>query len=311
MLAYLEGLRAVDGGAPCSQLAGKIYSDFFAEPLESKSKKKETNLLHSFDAVASNQEVPPAPSEADVWIFGYGSLVWKADFPYIDRRRGFVWGFKRRFYQHSIDHRGIPERPGRVVTLLPGDPNRDRVYGVAYRIAAEQKGAVLDHLDYREKNGYERCSLEFHEYPKETGASSSSDPIQVIMYVATQANDSYAGHVWQVSCIARQIFSSAGPSGPNREYLFNLAAAMEQLFPGAVDEHLEELVASVRRFIEEDEPQLLRGALLQEIQGILSKEEEKPLPELARRLEELLERSQQPGGREWLLHGQLQRRSEA
>ncbi|XP_017012134.2 putative glutathione-specific gamma-glutamylcyclotransferase 2 [Drosophila takahashii] len=316
MLGFLQGLRG--SGSATEQLPGDIYSEFFADILREaresgcKPGDQETpqgfSMLRSFDTENSNQLEPPAATDEDVWIFGYGSLVWKADFPYIDRRRGFVWGFKRRFYQHSIDHRGIPERPGRVVTLLPGDPAEDRVYGVAYRIAASQKGAVLDHLDYREKNGYERCSLEFHEYQNTTAAGGGGDPIQVIMYVATQANDSYAGDVWQVPCIARQIFSSAGPSGPNREYLFNLAAAMEQLFPGAVDEHLEELVACVRRHIDEDEPQLMQHALLREISGIMKEEQ---LPEQAQLLEKLLERCQQPGGREWLLHGALQPKSEA
>ncbi|XP_017045706.1 putative glutathione-specific gamma-glutamylcyclotransferase 2 [Drosophila ficusphila] len=312
MLGYLQELRGSSSGT--EQLPGDIYSVFFADILQSakengcKSKENpgEFSMLRSFEAEASNQLEPPSATDEDVWIFGYGSLVWKADFPYIDRRRGFIFGFKRRFYQHSIDHRGIPERPGRVVTLLPGDPAEDRVYGVAYRIAASQKSAVLNHLDYREKNGYERCSLEFHTYPNTT--AGNEEPIQVIMYVATQANDSYAGNVWQVPCIAKQIFSSAGPSGPNREYLFNLAAAMDQLFPGAVDEHLEELVACVRRHIVEDEPKLMRNALLHEISGILEKEQ---LSEQAKQLEKLLERCQQPGGREWLLYGALQPGSEA
>ncbi|XP_017036413.1 uncharacterized protein [Drosophila kikkawai] len=148
-------------------------------------------------------------------------------------------------------------------------------------------------------------NLEFHEYPVAT--TTTTTPIQVIMYVATQANDSYAGDVWEVASIARQIFSSAGPSGPNREYLFNLATAMAELFPGAVDEHLEELVVNVRRHIAEDEPHLLRQAVLEEIASIL-REKELQEQAQAQKLEELLMRCQQPGGREWLLHGALQQR---
>ncbi|KAH8265153.1 hypothetical protein KR044_004152 [Drosophila immigrans] len=309
MLRFVQGLRLSQHSQ--AALAAEIYRHCFAELASSPRADEQLQngqFLQSFDSERSNQETKCfEPTTQDVWIFGYGSLMWKADFPYIDRRRGFVCGYQRRFYQHSIDHRGTPEKPGRVVTLLPGDGQTDRVYGVAYRIAAAQKAEVLHHLDYREKNGYERFELQFHEYP---AVATTLPSIEVIMYLASHTNDSYAGDVWQVPCIARQIFTSAGPSGSNREYLLNLSIAMRQLFPDVIDEHLSELVSCVQRHIEHDEPMLLARALGAEIESILSDclalEATQQKEELAARLQELLLRLQRPGGREMYLQQQLE-----
>ena len=84
----------------------------------------------------------------DLWLFAYGSLIWRPAFPYVERQTGWVEGFARRFWQASTDHRGVPEAPGRVVTLVP-EPGA-RCWGVAFRVAADTSEAVLETLDRRD-----------------------------------------------------------------------------------------------------------------------------------------------------------------
>ncbi|RZA31933.1 MAG: gamma-glutamylcyclotransferase, partial [Lysobacteraceae bacterium] len=84
----------------------------------------------SHDTIARNRLMNRFDSHASVWLFGYGSLIWKADFPYIERRPASIGGWSRRFWQGSHDHRGTGSAPGRVVTLVAEDGAT--CHGMAY-----------------------------------------------------------------------------------------------------------------------------------------------------------------------------------
>ena len=173
----------------------------------------------------------------EAWIFGYGSLIGNPGFSFINRRVGYIRGWARRFYQGSTDHRGIPESPGRVVTLV-ADPEA-MCWGVAYQVTRDALAAVFSYLDHREKGGFSRQCVDFYSQ-----ADGYLHPVSnVYVYVADENNPEYLGPA-PMSDIAQQIFHSHGPSGSNREYLFQLADSLRTI--GVIDEHVFALEEQVR-----------------------------------------------------------------
>lgn len=183
----------------------------------------------TLDTTHRNRQMTHFDGHDEIWLFGYGSLIWKADFPYLTRRPAYIRGWVRRFWQGSHDHRGTPEAPGRVVTLVraPGAI----CHGMAYRITPE----VLGPLDVREKNGYLREVTRLHF---EDAAPPSS--AEGLVYLATEDNAAFLGDA-PLEAIAEQIAVAHGPSGPNRDYLVNLAQALRDL--GVDDPHVFALAA--------------------------------------------------------------------
>ncbi len=175
----------------------------------------------SLNTIEINQRMNKFDSHQSVWLFGYGSLIFKADFPFIDRRPAYIGGWSRRFWQGSHDHRGTETAPGRVVTLVPDAGAL--CHGMAYLVTPEE----FAHLDHREKNGYLRLATEMHF---DDGSSDEG-----IVYIATHENEAYLGPADELD-IARQIATARGPSGPNSEYLLGLAQALREL--GKPDPHV-------------------------------------------------------------------------
>jgi len=157
------------------------------------------------------------------WVFGYGSLIWKQDFPYIEARLGRITGWARRFWQGSHDHRGTEEDPGRVVTLVaaPGE----HCDGLAFLVEPE----VFEHLDHREKNGYERVAVEI---------AFEGGSVDGVVYRASESNEAFLGPA-PMEEIAKQMNRCVGPSGSNREYVVELARALRGM--GVLDGHVAEV----------------------------------------------------------------------
>lgn len=175
----------------------------------------------SLNTIAINERMNTFDSHERVWLFGYGSLIFKADFPFIDRRAASIAHWTRRFWQGSHDHRGTETAPGRVATLVPRQG--DICHGMAYLITPE----VFAHLDHREKNGYLRLAtpITFDDGSSEEG----------LVYIATEENAAFLGEASE-QAIALHIAAAHGPSGPNRDYLLDLARALRAM--GKHDEHV-------------------------------------------------------------------------
>ncbi|MFK8048949.1 MAG: gamma-glutamylcyclotransferase [Halioglobus sp.] len=165
------------------------------------------------------------------WVFGYGSLIYKVDFPVLESHVASIQGWQRRFWQGSHDHRGTPESPGRVVTLISSPDSICK--GVAYRVSHD----VFEHLDHREKNGYERV-------PVNITLTKAGDRVDGITYRAAQDNHAFLGPA-PMSELAAHISRSRGPSGSNTDYLLQLADALREI--GEQDEHIFALEALLNR----------------------------------------------------------------
>ncbi|PFH56535.1 hypothetical protein XA68_16357 [Ophiocordyceps unilateralis] len=183
----------------------------------------------------------PSSDAPDFWLYGYGSLIWKPP-PHFDRRvPGWVTGYVRRFWQvgdgqrrlvsdtlltPSIGQRGSPRHP------------RGPRPRLAYRILPDRVAQVKDYLDIREVNGYSIHYTPFHP-------ADGSSPISTLVYIGAPDNDQFVGPQ-DPDELARHILASRGPSGLNRDYLFNLETALDELSPDSGDLHVSDLSHRVR-----------------------------------------------------------------
>lgn len=169
----------------------------------------------SHNTIALNKQRQPLDHLDSVWLFGYGSLIYKTDFPFLQRKPACIYGWQRRFWQGSHDHRGTPEAPGRVLTLI--EAHGARCVGIAYEVTPD----TFEHLDHREKNGYLRVFTPLHWLDK-------SGETEGVVYLAGADNEAYLGPATDAE-IAAHIAKSSGPSGPNSEYVLKLAQALRDM----------------------------------------------------------------------------------
>lgn len=170
---------------------------------------------------------------ADLWVFGYGSLMWRPDFPYLECRPATLLGAHRALCVYSWVHRGTEDRPGLVLALDRGGSCR----GMAFRVAEAEAARVVGLLRAREQ--VTAVYLERHRPIrfKDGGAATA------LTYLVDRAHPQYAGKLDLETQLAI-VAGARGRSGVNRDYVLNTAAHLAEL--GISDPALDWLAARLR-----------------------------------------------------------------
>ena len=150
----------------------------------------------------------------DLWVFGYGSLLWNPGFAVAETRQACLHGWRRSFCMTSIHHRGTLDAPGLVLAL---DRAEDALcHGVAFRVDACDSGATLAYLREREL-----VSSAYLETRQSVTLDCGQILDDVLTYVIDPDHAQYC--TWTLEAQAQIIAHAIGGRGPNDEYLENTA----------------------------------------------------------------------------------------
>ena len=187
-----------------------------------------TQLLSDAALEASLQQaLAQRPAGPDVWLFGYGSLVWNPFIRFLERRPGTVRGYHRRFCLWSRINRGTPERPGLALGLEPGGACR----GVVFRMdgdAAEDELRIL----------WRREMMLGSYVPRWVHATSRGESLTALTFVINRASAGYAGKLGDAQIIDTLMHAS-GLYGSSMDYLTRTVDGLNHC--GIRDPRLERL----------------------------------------------------------------------
>ena len=203
-----------------------------------------TRLASDEELLASRRALVPDDADtSDIWVFGYGSLIFNPVMDYVERARGRIYGHHRRFCLWTRLGRGSPDCPGLVLALDRGGS----CTGVAYRLNPDVAIAELDLLWRREMVtlAYRASWLTFHPDGHNDGAGK-----RAISFVSRPERENFAGPM-TLDQEADVIASASGFIGPCRDYLFDTVKALEA--DGISDPHLKKLQRAVEHRLASEE----------------------------------------------------------
>ncbi len=171
----------------------------------------------------------------DLWVFGYGSLIWNPGFEWAEQVVARAPGYARSFCMWSIHHRGTPEHPG-LVLALDEAPGSD-CQGVAFRVPAARAASTRAYLREREliSSAYLEAEIALD--------LAQGERVAALTFIVDRAHPQYCGGL-ALDRQAEVIASAVGGRGPNTDYLWNTQAHLSAL--GIGDAELDWLAAEVR-----------------------------------------------------------------
>jgi cation transport protein ChaC len=162
----------------------------------------------------------PEHASGDLWVFAYGSLIWRPGFDFVERSPGRVIGAHRSLCVLSHIHRGTPERPGLVLGLDRGGNCR----GIAYRVTESKRAETIAYLREREQG-----TAVYRESMRSVWLLDEPERrVEALCYVVDRSHPQYAGRM-SLEQQLHHVRQGHGRSGPNLDYVISTVKALETL----------------------------------------------------------------------------------
>jgi cation transport protein ChaC len=157
-------------------------------------------------------------ADEDLWLFAYGSLMWRPGFAHLERAPARLIGLHRALCVYSFVHRGTPERPGLVLGLDRGGACR----GIAYRVARAARSDTIVYLRAREQ-----VTMVYREVWRDVLLAGEPERrVRALVYVVDRGHAQYAGRL-DLEQQLHHVRQGHGNSGANRDYVLATVSEIE------------------------------------------------------------------------------------
>jgi cation transport protein ChaC len=167
----------------------------------------------------------------DLWVFGYGSLMWDPGFAHVDVRPAKLWGWHRALCVLSILNRGTKERPGLALGLARGGSCAGRVF----RVTAGKVSETLEYLRVRElaTNVYDAMKLAVR--------LDDGQRLPALVFITRTDHPQYVSGL-SVEAQARIVVQGQGCYGSSLDYVRNVVRHLDEI--GIADGPLHRVLAA-------------------------------------------------------------------